>query len=53
MKNKEIDWAKRAHKEKKGSFYREIDCRFECEGLQGDRAGLIKQIDTHKQDGGQ
>jgi hypothetical protein len=34
MKNKEINWAKRAHKEKEErSIYKEIDCRFECEGL--------------------
>jgi hypothetical protein len=47
MKNKEIVWAKRAYKEKERSIYREIDCRFECEGWQGDRGGLIKQIGTH------
>jgi hypothetical protein len=47
MKNKEIDWAKRAHKETKRLIYKEIDCRFECECLQGDRGGIIKKIDRH------
>jgi hypothetical protein len=46
MKNKEIGWVKRAHKEER-SIYREIDCRFECEVLQGDIGRLIKQIGTH------
>jgi hypothetical protein len=32
------------HKEKERSIHREIDCRFECEDLQGDRGGLIKKL---------